>query len=333
MRYTFALAALAATLAVGLRAQETEDAPAADGQSEQAQAPAAQPLDPKDYVRFEPLAQVITSQGACQVRLADGSFRAAELNRAYPFGTVFQTGPNGNLEVRLADRISFRLAPNSSATVAPAADLPRALRVRLIEGRVETSTPDDLKDLDALGVDCLELSARKMCGRAAFEIKSKGSVDAILLVHGITGRTSIQGPNYTVPLIRAQNQLQLHHALNHSYTRLTSLAGDYAIELQNGTPEPTIFTLTPKAQVKIWRKNAQPTGHIAVTTLAINPSGKTKNNFSFVAEGTSPETLTKGELDPNGNFVSSEGPENIRTGETVPAEEEQTENKDSKTAQ
>lgn len=322
MRYFIALATLSVAVACWSHAQDVEGSDATENQ-EQAEATADQPqeLDPKDYVRFEPLTQVITTQGNCTAQVADTLAQPVKLNRAYPLKTLFSTGPDSLVELRLSDRISLRILARSRVLIDEAPELPRARRIRLLAGSIEVNTPEDLKDLEAMGVDCYEISARQMCGRTAFEVKSATSVDSTILVRGITGRCKIIGPHYVVPSIRAANQLQVAHALNHSYTRLESLAGDYAVELANGTAEPTAFPLSPKAMVKMWRKNNQTTGHIAVTVLTIQPSGRIKNSFSHVAEGTASETLSKGELVKDTNpptFVfDSEAKESIRTGEEI----------------
>ncbi len=274
---------------------------AQDAVEDNAAAPEAAPqqvtLQGEKRADFEPLMQAVAVIGACTAKTPKGTAtETVTIGRAYPLGTVYTVGKGGSLTLNFNSDANIKVSENSELVVDEIAGKPDCRIVRLLRGKINTTLPEDFKKEGALVIETFGLTCSKLIGKAEVQIMEETSTDCLVQVRGVTGRTYVEGLHYVIPQIRAANILQVLQSKDQSFTRLMSLSGDYVCDLANGDPAaPTVFTLSPKAVVKIFRKRAPLSERLTVTTLTVSPSGKAKNNFSFVVGNADART---GELIP-----------------------------------
>ena len=271
------------------------------------QTPTAAPQQPAKL--FDLLVRVTNIQGACDVNNPDvKQFAAAQNNKAYPLGTVVRTGPGSSATVILSSQESVQLLENAEAAFIASEKNDKARTVRLISGKIKTTLRDNLPE-GSVGVETLNTSCKNVVGRGEFSLTADANVETFQAAT-ITGSALIEGPQYRIPALRAANTVNIQTALDRSLSRLTSVSGDFAILLDNGSDTPVNYSMSPKAVVKIWRENAPVGGRPVISTLVVSPTGKASHRFAY-AEGQ--PSLATGEL-----ITAQEGDEKEKEKEDLP---------------
>lgn len=278
----------AATMLLTVSAQEENEV--ADNNDAQV-APVAAQTDTK----FANLVRVVNIHGTCEVNNPDiNSFKPALHNKAYPMGSRFRTGPGSSCFLVFSADDSAELTQNSEVMITGVSKdgiTCHSLTAKLIAGKLNTSLRDNLKDC-TFNINTPNADIKDMTGRGEFSLTHEDN-NEIFQAATITGRSSVDGPHYTIPALQAANTVNITTSPNRSFSRLTSVSGDFAIMLQNGTEEPVNFGMSPKALVKIWRENAPIGGRTIVSALVVSPTGMARHRFAY-AEGR--QALITGEL-------------------------------------
>lgn len=269
-------------------AQETADNQAGEV------TPVAAVTDQADVksVVFTRLVRVTNMQGACEVKTPDnGSFELAQQEKYYPMGTIFRTGTSSSVILLFSANDFVKLEENSEVTIISPEGKADARVAQLSQGHISTTLRDNLAE-GLFAVSTPNSVCRNVSGRGVFKL-IKTSEFELFHVATITGAMRVEGPQYTIAALRAANTLEIQTAPDRSLSRLTSVSGDFAISLENGTDSPVTFGMTPKAVVKIWRENAPVGGRSIISTLVVSPTGIARHRFVY-AEGRS--VLTTGEM-------------------------------------
>ena len=275
----FAVAASVVTLVC---AQDNAPAaPAAEQAATAEQVPAADVQQPAKL--FELLVRVMNIQGVCEVKRPDaGQFEPALNNKAYPLGTAFRTGLGGSAAIAFSSQESVQLLENSEAGVVVSEKNPAGRVLRLAAGKIKTSLRDNLPE-GSFGVETANTKCLNLAGRGEYTLSADATVET-LQIATITGTARVEGSQYHIPALRAANTINIQTALDRSLSRLTSVSGDFAIILENGTESPVNFGMSPNAVVKIWRENAPVGGRVIISTLVVSPTGVPRHHFAY-AEG------------------------------------------------
>ena len=255
-----------------------------------AAAPAAEQQQPAKL--FESLVRVMNVQGVCEVKNPDvGSFQPAMNNKAYPLGTVFRTGLGGSAVLVFSVQESAQLLAQTEVAVACPEKNPTARVLRIVAGKVKTTLRDNLPE-GSFAVETPNMSCKNVAGRGEFTLSTDANTETLQIAI-ITGSTRIEGGYYQIPALRAANTVNIQTATDRSLCRLTSVSGDFAIMLENGTETPVNFGMSPNAVVKIWRENAPVGGRAIISTLVVSPTGMARHRFAY-ADGR--PNLATGEL-------------------------------------
>lgn len=246
-------------------------------------------------IKFANLVRVVNIHGICEVNNPDlDSFKPALHNKAYPMGSRFRTGVGSSCFLVFSSEDSAELAENSEVMITGVSNNGvdcQSITAKLIVGNLKTSLRDNLKDC-TFNVNTPNADITGMTGRGEFSL-THDNENEILQVATITGRSSVEGAHYSIPALQAANTVNITTSPNRSFSRLTSVSGDFAIILQNGTEEPVKYGMSPQAVVKIWRANAPIGGRTIVSTLVVSPTGMARHRFAY-AEGR--QALVTGEL-------------------------------------
>ncbi|MDA3926721.1 MAG: hypothetical protein PF904_18705 [Kiritimatiellae bacterium] len=243
-------------------------------------------------MKFANLVRVINIQGICEVNNPDlGEFKQAKHNKAYPMGSIFRTGANSKCILIFSAADSAIVTANSELMVTACKKTCQSLTLKLITGEIQTTLRDNLSD-GSFSVNTPNCDIINISGRGSYTLGTEEG-NEILKASTITGTARVEGPHYTIPALQAANKVNITTDPNRSFSRLTSVSGDFAIELSNGTEEPIIYKMSPKALVKIWRESAPVGGRTIVSTLVVSPTGMARHRFAY-AEGR--KVLKTGEL-------------------------------------
>ncbi|MBP5228199.1 MAG: hypothetical protein J6336_12530 [Kiritimatiellae bacterium] len=249
--------------------------------AQEAAAAEAKAEDAEEQVKvFEPLVRIASIRGVCEVNNPDVKHYAAAIqNKAYPLGSSFRTA-DGTATLIFSTQDTLNLGTNTEVIVTACTKNPDARVVRLLSGSFKTNLRDNLPDgsfnVITENANCLSLS-----GRGEYSVMKDAEID-IFQVGTVTGSTRIEGPQFVVPALRAANTINIQTSPGRSLTRMTSIYGDFAVVLENGTEEPQNYTMTPKSVVKIWREKAPIGGRTVVSVLAVNHVGTAQHRFAYV---------------------------------------------------
>ena len=255
-----------------------------------AEQPAAEPQHPAQL--FEPLVRVMNVRGLCEVKNPDvGSFQPVLNNKAYPLGSSFRTGPDGSVMLVFSGQESVQVLESTEVVVASPEKKPAGRIMHLVTGKVKTTLRDNLPE-GSFGVETPHATCKNVAGRGEFTLAADATAET-LQIKIVTGSARIEGSQYQIPALRAANTVEIQTAADRSLSRLTSVSGDFAIILENGTETPVNFGMSPKAVVKVWRENAPVGGRAIISTLVVSPTGMARHRFAY-AEGR--PNLATGEL-------------------------------------
>lgn len=275
----------AAAALLTLSAQENESVAA------KSKVPAGSLGSPPE-VKFANLVRVVNIQGTCEVNNPDvGTFQPVKHNKAYPMGSIFRTAANSSCILVFSTEDNASLAENTELAITACKENCQSLTLKLISGTVKTTLRDNLVD-GTFFVRTPNAVVKNISGRGAYSLSIEDN-NEVFKLSTITGTARIEGPHYTIPALQAANKLTIITAPDRSFTSLTSVSGDFMIQLPDGSEEPVIYSMSPKAVVKIWRENAPVGGRTIVSTLVVSPTGLARHRFAYVEGRT---MLKTGEL-------------------------------------
>ena len=270
---------LAAVWMTAAYAQEEAQPAAADEQ-----APAAVQQE-ESAKTFMPMVRLVQVRGKCEVLNPDvGSYESAVENKVYPLGTRFRTGPDSLATLVFSRQESAQLASSTEVCVEAPDKQSDSRVLRLIAGTVKTSLRENLPE-GSFSICTPNAVSKNVEGRGEYTLFTD-AVTETLQIATITGAARIEGPQYHIPALRAANTVNIQTSVDRSFSRLTSVSGDFVIILNKGEEEPVNYGMSPKAVVKIWRENAPVGGRPVIAALVISPTGIAKHRFAY-AEGRS----------------------------------------------
>ncbi|HRT30165.1 MAG TPA: hypothetical protein P5527_10260 [Kiritimatiellia bacterium] len=270
---------LAAVWMTAVYAQEEAQPAAADGQ-----APAAVQQE-ESAKTFMPMVRLIQVRGKCEALNPDvGSYAPAIENKVYPLGTSFRTGPESLATLVFSGQESVQLASSTEVCVGTPDKQPDNRVLRLVAGTIKTSLRENLPE-GSFSVCTPNAVSKNVEGRGEYTLFTD-AVTETLQIATITGAACIEGSHYHIPALRAANTVNIQTSVDRSFSRLTSVSGDFVIILNKGEEEPVNYGMSPKAVVKIWRENAPVGGRPVIAALVVSPTGIAKHRFAY-AEGRS----------------------------------------------
>jgi hypothetical protein len=232
---------------------------------------------------FDPLFRVTDVKGVCLVKKSDASTSVPAINeKAYPFGTVIQTGEGGKAVVRLSVEDILVLAPFTELTVFAADDADSNRVVHLTKGEVQIVVREDLTE-KGLVVETPVASGEAFHGRCTINSTPAKDGAWYMTVTTADGSLRVVGPQFAVPKIKGGSVLKLLSTEDRGMTMLVNGAGDYKMEFPNGTDTPVTIDTSTHSSVRIWREHAPVGGKMVVSVFVVGSNGKGKENFSFVA--------------------------------------------------
>lgn len=250
------------------------DAQAADAQTEE------KAKTPENVQPLSPLTQLSRMMGSITVSDPDvGKALPGVQGKRYPAGATFEAGPNSSAVLQFSSVDSIRLAAGSAVQVLAGENPEMSRIIKLIRGQVQTFFRDNAPD-GMFQVETPNAVLKNVVGKGDYTLTVAGA-DETFRIATITGSCLVEGPQYSIPALRAANTLSVFTAADRTLSRLFGESGEYVIVLENGTEEPLKYKMSPQAVVKIYRQHAKVGGRLIVATMVISPKETLEHRFRF----------------------------------------------------
>ena len=224
----------------------------------------------------------------------------AQTGKFYPYGSIVRASETDNgKKVQSSALFDFgKLATVKIDTGAEFAtreikigDSARTLVLR--RGRVELNLPRSLKNGE-FSVAAPHFALNNMSGESWIDYSATETGDTCT-VHLTTGLLSIEGSHYTIPQMRAGDQIRIITEGDDLYSMLVGEFGIYGVVLDQGVSrekdpltgavterkESFRYELAPKCAIKLWRRKATVGGRMVVATMALDAAGNIKSRRTF----------------------------------------------------
>ena len=276
---------------------------------EAAKAPAVRKYDPT----FTTLPLCSAAEGVAEI-LKPGAeeWAAVEIGHFYPLGASYRTRAGGKLVLAFSQDSKATIEGDASFTTRAQKLGEKVRGIVLGHGTLDIVLPDDLKEGSFI-VSAPGFTVKDVAGESRYVYESTGDGDRAT-VRCTTGSLSLEGRHFTVPAMRAANEIVIRTSNDNLVTILYGTSGDYVVKLDQGvraktdiddngqtvtsvSNETLDWHLSPETKVVITRMLPAIGERMSVHTMAFDASGVRRSECAFC-----------------------EGRAEINTGELVPAE-------------
>ena len=223
-----------------------------------------------------------------------------KLGKFYPLGSTIITGNSGGKRGVEPSSAIFNFGKAVMVKVTEGAEFgtrvatdDKCRTITLRKGRVELLLPRQMKDGE-FEVAAPHFVLNNMNGNSWIEYSASNNCDRTV-VHLTTGLMGVQGAHYTIPQMRAGDELEITTSDDDAFSCITSRSGLYNVVLDQGirrekdfeteqikeTPVSYKFEMAPKCKVKVWRRQPVVGGNMVVSTMAIDATGEIKSRRVF----------------------------------------------------
>ena len=236
---------------------------------------------------FEPLFYVSEVKGTCRILLPDAQSPVpVEASRAYLYGSRLETGPDGEITLRVAERNECVIKTNSVATLTEDRQNPHWKSVKLETGRVDVRLESKFneKNQNRLTVETAACVGEPTIG-GEYSVTSHAGGDMVTCDFiTVKGEMKLyDNLLFEMPAIKADNRVEVGISTDKQYTRLRVLKGSLLVDLKGVTEadgSPKVVKTQTDSILKLWRKST-PQGIWSVTTLVVTPKGGLAESFSY----------------------------------------------------
>ena len=271
---------------------------------EAAKAPAVRKYDPT----FTTLPLCSAAEGVAEI-LKPGAeeWAAVEIGHFYPLGASYRTRAGGKLVLAFSQDSKATIEGDASFTTRAQKLGEKVRGIVLGHGTLDIVLPDDLKEGSFI-VSAPGFTGKDVAGESRYVYESTGDGDRAT-VRCTTGSLSLEGRHFTVPAMRAANEIVIRTSNDNLVTILYGTSGDYVVKLDQGVRAKT--DIDPLANTVYYafcyikgQGRTEPPRFLpsigermSVHTMAFDASGVRRSECAFC-----------------------EGRAEINTGELVPAE-------------
>ena len=312
------IAALAASIAAfSLSAQDESDGgeSAASGEEAAAEKSGAAPAQTearRSEPTFTTLPMCAFAAGSAEIlRPGAEEWTDVEAGRRYPLGSSYRTAEGGKLVLAFSPDSKATIEGSASFTTRPQALGEKVRGIALGHGTIELTLPEDLKG-GAFTVYAPGFTVKDVAGESRYVYETTGDGDKAT-VRCVTGSLSIDGRHFTVPSMRAANEIVIRTSTDNLVTFLYGTSGDYVVRLDQGVRAKTDIDdegkevssvsaasldwhLSPETKVVITRMLPAIGERMSVHTMAFDASGVRRSECAF-CEGRA--EVNSGEIVPS----------------------------------
>lgn len=259
------------------------------------------------------------------VRRPGGDWEAAEEGKFYPFGSSYRADKGGKLVLSFGRGLTVKVADGSEFGTRNQKIGEKTRTIVLSRGTVDLKLPDNLPE-GAFFVTApaftVAYASQETVTNSGFVIKNpagesrityedKGDGD-VATIRCVTGALCVEGQHFTIPSMRAANEVKIRSSRDHLSTVLYGTSGDFVVEVDQGIRNQEEFDdegkvsisaqkqkldwhLTPATKIIINRMLPAIGKRMSVHTMAFDASGARKSECVF-CEGLA--SVNSGEIVP-----------------------------------
>ena len=262
---------------------------------------------------FTTLPMCASADGVAEILKPGASeWVAVEAGYFYPLGSSYRTRAGGKLVLALSPDSKAAIEGESSFTTRPQKIGEKVRGIALGHGTLDITLPENLKE-GSFTVSAPGFVVKDLAGESRYVYETTGDGDKAT-VRCTTGSLSLEGRHFSVPLMRAADEIVIRTSNDNLVTILYGTSGDYVVKLDQGvrakndiddngqtvtsvSNETLDWHLSPETKVVITRMLPAIGERMSVHTMAFDASGVRRSECAFC-----------------------EGRAEINTGELVPAE-------------
>ena len=248
------------------------------------------------------------AEGIAEVKKPGGEWEPIEDGRFYPLGSAYRTGKGGRLVLAFGADSSARIEPNSSFATRQQPLGVSSRGIVLGSGTLVLTLAENLRE-GAFFVTAPGFTVQNPAGESRYIYEATGDGDRVT-IRCVTGSLVVNGRHFTIPAMRAANEVVIRSSHDYLATILYGTRGDYVVKLDQGLRTTksiddegkevekveegvSEWHLSPATKVMITRSLPAIGERMSVHTMAFDASGERKSEFCF-CEGRS--EINSGEL-------------------------------------
>lgn len=253
-----------------------------------------------------PLCRMI--DGGAEVCKPRGEWVSAEEGKFYPLGSSFRTGKSGRLLLDFGGDVQVIIEGEAAfGTLEQGLDV-KSRTVIPQNGTINFKLPDNLQE-GMFEIVAPGFTVKNPAGESRIVYSDTGDGDKAV-VRCITGMMSVEGRHFSIPLMRAANEVIIQTSHDHLSTQLLGTSGDYPVKLDFGLankeeiddsgkrktitePRVSEWRLSPTTRVLINRAVPAIGERMSVHIMAFDAAGERKSECYF-CEGRA--EINSGEL-------------------------------------
>jgi len=287
------LAAVAVTLTAGaVFAQEAETA---DAEGDEAVVEKKAASNVKTYTVL-PFCQV--ADGVAEVMIPGAAvWSAITEGKYYPLGSAYRTKGDGS-------RLVIAFGPESKATIEGDAsfgtrpqEIGDATRsIIAVEGALKLVLPQNMPE-GAFSITTPGFTIRNPAGELKI-VRTVKPDGMLTVVRCVTHTLALEGRHYSIPQMRAADEIRMRETVDNLETLLYGTSGDYVVKIDRGIVQQgevdedgnvkTVsakaaldWHMSPKTKVRINRLLPALGERMSVTVMTFDAAGALMNNFAF----------------------------------------------------
>jgi len=343
---SFLACSTVAVLAVSAWAEEETESSSDVASEEAAKVAAAKKEKESPKATFSTLPLCRRCEGVVEVKVPEGDWKVAEEGRFYPLGSSYRTQKDSALTLAFGRDSFVKIGADSSFSTRSEKLGVKSRTIILQSGRVTLDMPDNLPE-NAFFVTTPGFTVCDLAGESRYDYFDKGDGD-LVAVRCITGSLSVKGRHYSIPVMRAANEVEIRTSHDLLFTSLFGKSGDYMVKLDRGERikeeigddgklKSSIekcdseWKLSPATKVVIRRAVPAIGQRMSVFMMCFDTAGEVKSQCSYCegrSEINSGEMIKKDKA--SGEEIAKRAAEAAETTETAAETTEETPAEDAK---
>lgn len=234
-------------------------------------------------------------EGRAEVRLpGKDEWTMVEEGRFFPLGSSFRTlNAESRFDLSFGREVTVSVVGLASfGTRLQGLDV-KSRAIVLDSGVIELNLPLNFPE-KMFSVSAPGFSIESPAGVSRYAYSKTGDGDTAL-VRCVSGVLTVKGRHFTIPAMRAANELEIRTSQDILFTGLFGKSGDYMCHLETGIMEEMDWEqqknviveksldwkISPRTSVRIHRKVPEVGKNLAVNVLTFDSNGELKNRWAF----------------------------------------------------
>ena len=236
-------------------------------------------------VVFLPALQFKRGQGQNTLRKPDeGVFKPVRLLRAYPYGSVVETGADSWLLLEFAPKNECRIAANSRVSFWQSEAHPwKSKMVEIDRGKLEVRVDDGFRKQNTLCVTSVPVKCEALRGRFTIEVTTEADRRNVH-IRCDDGNLEVEIPGMKIPTLDPQREIIVSATPDGRFISIRNVRGKCDVEIQQDGITVTNVPMRVDTMIKRWSQPVPDTKKEAVTVAIFSTNGRIDDKLHYVVE-------------------------------------------------